>query len=876
MRFAWAALLLTVVSAAQAQLSLAEHQGIQETLYLANLTEDDLKFSRRTASDGYAMPLVNLAVDDPLTAADRLMALHLKGSGSLCAALAAADESGFDDAPLTADLPKPVPVPATVPLPLQAPVGALIACIRDANVAIRNGLSKLTPAQRRSVIESLPRLVDPDSTVTFDFVHEPQLSKEEILSLVKEIDLKAIRMAGVKLATQVERVIPQLKAFKGDLLKPLSFQVDGMTVELGGRGDDRHTTRNSSLCIDLGGDNTYSGRYGAGVGYASVLIDLGSHSRFEGPDLNYGAGVLGIGLAYVQGGDAEFDCRSLCLGAGIGGVGGFSKAGGNDTYRANSLCQGAAAFGLGVMLDSSGDDQYTAKTGAQGYARTQGVGWLIDQSGDDTYRVDRGQGCGEGFFTADGAVSGGIGLLTDLSGKDIYLGGDGCQAAGIGAALGSLFDQSGADTYSASDEAQAFASRTGAAFLFDLAGNDTYSLHGSLGQAMAAEHSVALLLDREGDDLYTSLDAHPGSAISGGLAMLIDAGGDDRYQGRPGVGIATLDKVSLGLFADLGGANRYSDGLADEQASISPGRGVAFSAPTSADLIHVTTFSDHKTPPVGTKPIPPDNEMESLYRSAVGADQDFAASDALVSIGEPALKWIVAHKLDADDPGRDLPFYALLTSLGAPARAELAQAISDPNDARALGAIEILRHLRAAEVHAQLDGALKRTALQVAAADTAAQLGFVDLSNSLLPLLASSNQATVLAGLTALGTLRTPEGVGTAQVYLNTTDLPIREAAMRYMAEFPGPALAAARARLGDSDERISRLGIELLGRVGTPESLSLVLPYLNRGSVGMKIQALLALDGRCPPEGRAAFLALRDDINSLVRAVALRTDPGR
>ena len=71
------------------------------------------------------------------------------------------------------------------------------------------------------------------------------------------------------------------------------------------------------------------------------------------------------------------------------------------------------------------------------------------------------------------------------------------------------------------------------------------------------------------------------------------------------------------------------------------------------------------------------------------------------------------------------------------------------------------------------------------------------------------------------------------------------------------------------------RIGFALLGKIGTPEALAVVAPFLKSGSREAKIGALLAVDGHAPTEMIAAVEALRRDDDPLVRAVAERIDVG-
>jgi hypothetical protein len=873
-------LLLLAPAAVRAQLTPVERRGLIETLYLGNANEDDLKSIRRSRTPlPFEMPLVNLAVDDPIEAANRLLVLHQTAHGSLAQQIRAACSQGFGDpTDLKTTVPAPLDLPPEVPEAIRPAVAQLAADIDEANASIRTALARLTDEEKRDVIESLPRWASPDPTFSPDFAKRPQLSQRALLSLIAKIDLAAIRRAGRKLSASVEAELPELRKNADAVTAPINFQVHGVIVELTGKGDDTHVNRDANLCIDFGGDNTYTGRYGAGVGYASVLIDFGRRDRIEGPDANVGSGILGIGLAYFAGeGDCVFTGGSLSFGVGLAGVGGLSKHLGNDRYTAGTLSEGAGAFGIGILLDSGGDDQYTASTGAQGYGRTGGFGWLIDQSGNDVYRTDSGQGFGSGVLTADGLVAGGAGLLTDLAGDDVYIGGTGCQAAGDAGGLGSLFDGSGRDTYSAIDQAQSSAQHQAAAYFFDLAGDDSYSIHGGLGHATSVDRSVALFLDRAGNDLYSSLDTHPGTAIEGSLAIFLDAEGNDRYQGDVTAAFPSPGPSSLGVFADLGGSDGYASTESFEgEASVQAGRKIAYDAPTPPDNLTVTPLNEHKFPPVGSQAMKSAPQMERLYRDATAETGSTAAVDQFVAMGKPAFDWLMKEKLGSDERFRNRPFIALAKVLGKPAQDPLAAKINDFDDTVALAALNICIEGEFGAAGPQLEAALLRPALQKSAVIAAGELGIKSLIKPILKLASSPDHLLVYEALTSLVELRSQEGLDIAKTYMSSSDMTIRDVAIAYLSLYPAEAVAAARASLASGDERIQRIGIEILAKASSTEALDLIAPYLSKGTMGLKIQALLALDGRCPPAARAEFLALRDDPNALIKAIAARTDPGR
>ncbi|MCK4341316.1 MAG: hypothetical protein KAY37_06285 [Phycisphaerae bacterium] len=92
---------------------------------------------------------------------------------------------------------------------------------------------------------------------------------------------------------------------------------------------------------------------------------------------------------------------------------------------------------------------------------------------------------------------------------------------------------------------------TNALLIVDLGGDDRYQ--GGVA-ASTAERPIGLLLDLRGDDRYTSVQPAQGAGLCG-VGVLIDAAGDDRYKARhyaQGVG-----QFGLGLCADLAGDDTY-------------------------------------------------------------------------------------------------------------------------------------------------------------------------------------------------------------------------------------------------------------------------------------------------------------------------------
>src|SRR4051812_38511100 len=159
MRRMIAGLLMAASIAAHAQLTAEERKGIADTLYIGNMTLKDLEYERKPFSDPYRFPIVDLAIDKPLEGADAIMSLHdLGGRRNVAQLIALLGSQVFKDVQRP-EPPAPTPpaLPAEIPADLQAPIGDLLASLEHANLCIRLATEKLSPEEKRLLIESLPQ-----------------------------------------------------------------------------------------------------------------------------------------------------------------------------------------------------------------------------------------------------------------------------------------------------------------------------------------------------------------------------------------------------------------------------------------------------------------------------------------------------------------------------------------------------------------------------------------------------------------------------------------------------------------------------------------------------------------------------------------------
>ena len=224
-------------------------------------------------------------------------------------------------------------------------------------------------------------------------------------------------------------------------------------------------------------------------------------------------------------------------------------------------------LGFGVLDDLEGNDRYYCggmwrtsyypeTPGYEGWGQgvgaglrgvtSGGIGVILDGSGDDVYEYD--------YFGQGGGYWQGAGFARDFAGNDRRLGGtrkafDGSPrtqtmfdrfTCGFGChyAIGFCFDDSGDDTYGGTIMGLGFSWDCSNGFLCDFAGNDRYEATGGLTEGDGAQAGLGVLLDYSGDDTYQgSYQGYASPGISyhslprcgGNFSFLIDYGGNDSY-----------------------------------------------------------------------------------------------------------------------------------------------------------------------------------------------------------------------------------------------------------------------------------------------------------------------------------------------------------
>jgi hypothetical protein len=251
---------------------------------------------------------------------------------------------------------------------------------------------------------------------------------------------------------------------------------------------------------------------------------------------------------------------------------------GDDAYEATfDWTQGAARMGYSVLIDRKGNDEYIGRAWAQG-AAVLGAALFLDESGNDTYRAVQ---------YAQGTAAWGIALHIDYEGDDMYEAGMLSQAVALPGGAGWLLDGSGNDTYYSKgvrstaygnpgifdswSQGSAIGFRGmqsgGVALLYDGAGKDRYEA-GNFSQGGGYYFGVGMLRDAGNEnDVYIGSHYNQGFAAHQAIGFFEDIGGDDFYTTRHAVAQGTAWDEAIAVFIDHAGDDVYEGGESYSQGA---------------------------------------------------------------------------------------------------------------------------------------------------------------------------------------------------------------------------------------------------------------------------------------------------------------------
>lgn len=417
---------------------------------------------------------------------------------------------------------------------------------------------------------------------------------EVLAQLVDRVFLEQLRDSLVSAKAEFSSEV-EIAGVSGNLLRVVNTAAGVILV--GGPGGNEYRLeemKNVVAVIDIGGDDTYLEGTVSPERPVLVIIDFAGNDRYQGtlPGIQ-GGSILGASLLVDFQGNDVYWARDLAQGSTLGGVGILVDWDGDDQYLGVRRVQGQAIGGIGLLIDRGGKDDYHAAMWAQGFGGPLGFGLIDDLAGDDHYYVGGqwydsypetpgyegwGQGVGSGIR---GAANGGIGVLLEGAGDDVYefdyFGQGGGYWLGIGLArdfagndqrlgatlkafngsartqqrfqrfgngwgchmaVGALIDDAGDDEYHGSIMGTGFAWDLSVGYLLELGGNDRYLARVGGVQGQGAQAGLGVLYDFEGNDEYagtsqgyssSSITYHPYPTCGGNFSFVVDYGGLDKY-----------------------------------------------------------------------------------------------------------------------------------------------------------------------------------------------------------------------------------------------------------------------------------------------------------------------------------------------------------
>lgn len=264
---------------------------------------------------------------------------------------------------------------------------------------------------------------------------------------------------------------------------------------------------------------------------------------------------------------------------------------GDDKYIAKgNLSQGTGFMGTGILADIQGDDLYIGERGSQGVG-IFGGGILLDTDGDDMFIADS---------HTEGAGLFGIGMLIDMNGNDTYKAHRSSQGYSFVKGFGVLVDLKGDDLYLAAGKypdhrdpehatqslSQGFSigirpdkspvgASGGIGLLIDKEGNDKY-VGDYFSQGASYWYALGILHDMNGDDMYIAGRYAQGAGIHTSAGSLIDENGDDSYIVTYGVSQGVGHDSGIGVLADFYGNNTYKSGVLSQGAATCGGIGILY------------------------------------------------------------------------------------------------------------------------------------------------------------------------------------------------------------------------------------------------------------------------------------------------------------
>jgi len=446
-------------------------------------------------------------------------------------------------------------------------------------------------------IAGIKRRISPQELFDY-FVEEDERYDRRIEELGKEVDFSRLIAGAEDIAEAIRRMADSLEFAPFPKRKVEMATPRGLIVVGTSRNDLYDYPAPPLLIMDGGGDDIY--RFS---GYPekyplSAIIDVAGDDRYLSTDSTtpgIGGAVMGMSVVVDKAGDDRYEAIHIAQGCGIFGVGILLDYRGDDLYHATGYSQGAGAFGVGILADSSGNDSLHCVILSQGVGYTKGCGLLINFEGDDRYIAEdsillnpssqtkehntslaQGMGFGKRADFIDGhSWAGGVGILCDVKGNDLYSAGLFAQGCAYWFSVGMLIDGEGDDSYNGVWYVQGSGAHFAVGYLDDFEGDDRYTA--TMNMALGAGHdfTIGYLNERGGNDYYVAPNLSLGGGNANGIGIFYDHQGDDVYitHGGTTLGRANVSTKGarrflhvFGIFIDGEGKDIYNQPYAKNKS----------------------------------------------------------------------------------------------------------------------------------------------------------------------------------------------------------------------------------------------------------------------------------------------------------------------
>lgn len=283
-----------------------------------------------------------------------------------------------------------------------------------------------------------------------------------------------------------------------------------------------------------------------------LVIDVGGNDRYS-----FRSGMNGARVAVLldRGGDDHYVALDAAAdpSAAVLGYGIIWDTGGNDRHEGRRLAQGAALFGAALLFDGGGDDVFEAIGFAQGFA-LGGVALVVSQGGDDRFvALTHAQGAAGPAAAA---------VLVNVGGNDDYVLGNEplvMPSAQLKDRNASMGQGAGRGIRAATKDGRALAGGVGV--LLDFVGDDRYHAQ-VFAQGAGFHQGAGLLVDGGGADVFEAAWYGMGASAHCAAAVFVSRGdGDDTYAVSHATSLGAAHDRSVAFFVDEGGNDHYRLGV---------------------------------------------------------------------------------------------------------------------------------------------------------------------------------------------------------------------------------------------------------------------------------------------------------------------------